>query len=175
MQVVLALGIEMLLLAGIDRSRDAARARLTDALASGQARDKFAAVIEAQGGDPHVLEETERLPAAPRVVPFEAPRAGVVSRIDPRVIGQAVVSLGGGRQRTDADIDSAVGFVITSGLGERVERGQPIASVHARDDAGVELGRVALERAIGISADGPVQRLPLVSHRVTEAGVEELA
>ncbi|MGH7674995.1 MAG: thymidine phosphorylase, partial [Gemmatimonadales bacterium] len=103
-----------------------------------------------------------------------APRTGVVGRVQPRVIGRAVVAMGGGRRTVDDTVDPTVGFVITAKPGDKVLQGEPIASVFARDAAGVEIGFEALRRAIEIG-DKPGERaLPLVSHRVTAAGVEEL-
>jgi thymidine phosphorylase len=81
------------------------------------------------------------------------------------------VALGGGRQRVDDPLDPAVGCVITAKPGDWVEQGEPLATVFARDAAGIETGRAALRDAIAI-ADEAEPPLPLVSHRVTLAGVE---
>jgi len=71
-------------------------------------------------------------------------------------------------------VGPAVGFVIRANPGDLVEAGEPLASVYARDRAGIERGRAALRSAISI-ADEVEPPLRLVSHRVTKAGVEELA
>jgi thymidine phosphorylase len=84
-----------------------------------------------------------------------------------------VVVMGGGRTKVDDEVDHAVGFVITVKPGDRVERGRPLATVYGRDAAGAATGREALAAAIRIGGDGP-NPLPLVSHRVTEKGVESL-
>jgi len=174
MEVTYALGAEMLIAAGAEKSAAAARKRLVGALNAGLAAEKFEQVIEAQGGNPGIVEDPATLPQAQAVEVFSAPRTGVVNRVVPRVIGRAVVAMGGGRRTVDDTIDPTVGFVITAKPGDKVLQGEPIASVFARDAAGIEAGFDALRRGIEIG-DKLVERpLPLVSHRVTGAGVEEL-
>ncbi len=173
-EVTLALGVEMLLAAGVERSSAKARKKLENAIGSGVAAEKFERIIEAQGGNPAVVEDPAGLPQAQAVEIFEAPATGIVTRVAPRVIGRAVIALGGGRQRVEDTIDHSVGFVITVKPGDKVVAGEPIASVYARDDAGAKLGGEALERAIEIGTRLREPALPLVSHRVTRAGAEEL-
>ncbi len=174
MEVTLALGAEMLLLGGVTRDRVDARRRLEETIGAGTARERFGRLIEAQGGDPRVLDDAGLLPRAEMVELYQVPAGGTVLRVEPRTIGRAVVELGGGRTRVDQAIDPAVGFDIRVKPGDRVEAGEPVASLFARDAAGVEIARRALEQAIVIG-EGPASCLPLVSHRVTGAGVEELA
>ncbi len=172
MEVVYALSVEMLLLAGVEHQRESARRKLEQAIASGGAAVKFGEVIEGQGGDRGVLENPGVLPKAPKVEVYVAPAAGYVERVEPRPIGRAVVALGGG---SGCDIDLAVGFVISAKPGDRVEQGEPVASIHARNDDGLRIGVTALDRAIQIVPDPPAPGLPLISHRVTNNGVETLA
>jgi pyrimidine-nucleoside phosphorylase len=167
-----AFAVEMLMLAGTDADRTAATRRVTDALASGQAMVKFAELITAQGGDATIIDDPGRLPQAQTVELFEAPAAGTVQVVDPRPLGQAVVAMGGGRQALGDTIDPSVGFVVSAPPGRKVAKGEPIASVFARDAAGAELGLAALRQAIRFGP--PVPQLPLISHRVTAAGVERL-
>jgi pyrimidine-nucleoside phosphorylase len=173
MAVTQALAAEMLVAAGAVASTDAALERLGEALASGRAMETFGRIIEAQGGNPAVVDDPALLPQAEAVEVFEAARDGVVVRVDPRTIGRAIVALGGGRTAVGDTIDPSVGFVITTKPGDRVVRGEGIASVFARDDAGTRLGLAALRDAITIGEEGVLT--PLISHRVTAAGVEPLA
>jgi pyrimidine-nucleoside phosphorylase len=170
MEVTYALGSEMLLLAGVEPDRAAARRSLESAVSSGRALETLGKIIEAQGGDPGVIEDPGILPQADAVEVFRAPAGGVVSEVNPRVIGAAIIELGGGRQTMSDTIHAGVGFVITVKPGDRVAARQPLASVFARDDAGIALGLDALRRAIVIGEHGDL--LPLISHRVTAAGVE---
>jgi pyrimidine-nucleoside phosphorylase len=174
MEVTYALGIEMLLAAGVEKTSTRARKKLEDALGSGLAAEKFERVIEAQGGNPKVVEDASVLPQALAVEVFAAPETGVVTHVRPRIIGRAVVSLGGGRMKVEDPVDPTVGFVITVKPGDKVLAGEPIASVFARDANGIKLGFEALTQAIRIGDRLVDKPLPLVSHRVTKDGVEEL-
>jgi pyrimidine-nucleoside phosphorylase len=173
MAVTLALGVEMLLVAGVARERDAARGTLERLIASGAALERFRQLVEAQGGDAGVIDDPSRLPSAPVVRGYPAARSGVVVRVEPRAIGEAIVALGGGRLRSEDRIDPAVGFRVLAKPGDRVEAGQPLAEVHARDEAGAAAGLGALARAIAIGEEAAPQ--PLISHRISREGVEELA
>ena len=174
MEVVYALGVEMLLAAGVERTSAKARKKLDIALASGLAAEKFEQVIEAQGGNPRVVDDPAVLPQAQAVEIYAAPATGVVTRVEPRTIGRAVIAMGGGRLRMEDAVDPTVGFVISVKPGDKVLAGEPIASVYARDASGVQLGCEALGRAIQIALRLAEEPLPLVSHRVTQNGVEDL-
>jgi len=172
MEVTYALGVEMLLVAGIDSNRVAARQRLEHSVRSGRALETFARVIEAQGGNPAVVEDPGVLPQAKAVEVYSAAEGGLVERVDPRPIGEAIVAMGGGRRVVTDSVDPSVGFVITVKPGDRIDRGSPIASVFARDADGIAVGMDALRRAI-VLGTRPAP-LPLVSHRITATGVETL-
>ncbi|HUR95056.1 MAG TPA: thymidine phosphorylase [Gemmatimonadales bacterium] len=173
MEVTYALGAEMLVLVKAARTLEDARARLEESVASGRALERFARVIEAQGGNPAVVEDPGVLPQAQAVEVYRAERGGVVAAVEPRRIGRAIVELGGGRSAVEDTVDPTVGFVITVKPGDTVKVGEPIASVFARDEAGVEAGMRALGEAVSIGDTGRL--LPLVSHRITARGVEVLA
>jgi pyrimidine-nucleoside phosphorylase len=173
MQVTLALADEMLLLAGLARDRDDARRQLERALASGAGLEMFGRLIEAQGGDRRIIEDPSLLPQAGAVEVYRAPEAGRVAAVEPRIIGRAITELGGGRRALGDVIDPSVGFVVTVKPGDAVSAGEPIASVFAKDKAGIDTGLAALGRAITIGEGAPPN--PLISHRVTAAGVEALA
>ena len=174
MEVTYALGVEMLLAARLEKTSKKAHHRLENALGSGLAAEKFERMIEAQGGNPGVVEDASVLPQAKEVEVYKAPRTGVVIRVDPKVVGRAVVAMGGGRLKVEDPVDPTVGFVITVNPGDKVLAGEPIASVFARDPAGIQLGFDALGQAIVVADKLAGKPLPLVSHRVTKAGVEEL-
>jgi pyrimidine-nucleoside phosphorylase len=169
MRVTYALGAELLVMGGLAASRDAAWRAMEVAISSGRAADKFREVIEAQGGDPGVVDDPSRLAQAEKCELFHAPQAGFVASVDPRAVGFGVIELGGGRSRPGDPVDHAVGFVIAARPGDLVREGEPLATIMARDDDGVEAGRRALQRAIAIGdeADYP---LPLITHRVTIEG-----
>jgi len=173
MEVTLALGVEMLMAAGLERDRQIARERLQATISSGAALGKLAEIVEAQGGNPAVMDDPALLPQAPRSAVYTATTAGTVIAVHPRNVGHGIIAMGGGRTRVEDAVDPVVGFVITASPGDLVEAGQPLATIYARDVAGLEAGGAALDRAIEIGAGGSAPR-PLVSHRVTAAGVEVL-
>jgi thymidine phosphorylase len=133
--VVLALGAELLVRSGLVSTEDAARRTLTDTLDSGRAAERFAHMVSALGGPADFLERPDsHLPRAPVVFPVLAPQSGVVGAIDTRALGLAVITLGGGRRAPDDLIDHAVGLTHLVGHGARIEKGEPLAMVHAEDE-----------------------------------------
>ena len=171
MNVTYALGAEMLVLARVAPSLDVARRWMEVAISSGKAAAKFQEIIEAQGGNPGVVDDPAVLPQAKACELFAAPRGGVVARVEPRTVGRGVIALGGGRTKMDDVVDPTVGFVITAKPGDVVQQGEPLATIFARDRRGIDEGQAALRAAITIAdeADPP---LPLISHRVSSSGVE---
>jgi pyrimidine-nucleoside phosphorylase len=171
MEITYALAAEMMLLGGLAKDRGDAKAKLELAIASGQAAEKFKEIIEAQGGNPAVVDDPALLPQAEAIELYRAPRRGLVAQVEPRTVGRGIIALGGGRTRMEDRVDPGVGFVITVKPGDWVEAGEAIATVFARDEAGLRAGAAALREAIHIAdeADPP---LPLISHRVTELGAE---
>jgi pyrimidine-nucleoside phosphorylase len=170
MEVTFALGAEMLQVAGAEPDPAQARRRVEEVVSSGRALDRFRRMVEAQGGDPRVVDRPARLPRAAVVEPVTAEAAGVVSRVEPRAVGHAIVELGGGRARTDDRIDPAVGFRIFAKPGDPVSPGAPLAEIHAAGAADAARAREALREAIRI---GPgADPLPLISHRVGARGTE---
>jgi pyrimidine-nucleoside phosphorylase len=172
MAVTYALGAEMLVLAGVASNVDDARRTLEKAIGTGRAAEHFQKIIEAQGGNPGVVEDPAVLPQAAECEIFTAPRRGFVARIEPRTIGRGIVEMGGGRTKVEDRADPGVGFVITARPGDWVESGEAMATIFARDRSGIASGRQALRSAVVI-ADEAEPPLPLISHRVSASGVEE--
>lgn len=171
MKVTYALGAEMLLLGGAVADRDDARRRMEVAISSGKAARKFQEIIEAQGGDPRVVDDPGLLPQANECELYLAPRDGVVAQVEPRAVGRGITALGGGRTKVEDRVDPSVGFVITARPGDIVRAGEPLGTVFARDRAGVATGMAVLGDAIRIAEDADPP-LPLISHRVSADGVE---
>ena len=173
-EVTLALGAAMLVLGTVASSEEGAHTLMRDSINSGKALAKFEEIVAAQGGDTGIVRDPTRLPQAPHREPFVAKRDGVVQTVDPRAIGYGVIALGGGRRNMEEKVDPSVGFVITVKPGHRVTKGQTLATIHARSREDIAVGRSSLEQAIVIGDSAPPP-LPLVSHRVTARGVEQLA
>ncbi len=139
-----------------------ARRRAAEALSSGEAIETFGRMVEAQGGDPRVVDEPrEVLPQAPVMVPLEAERSGFLSSVDAEAIGRAAVALGAGRRRKGDPIDPAVGIVFQAKVGDRLEAGKPIGEVHARDEKIAAAATTAVNTALTVSDSRP-QGPPLV-------------
>jgi thymidine phosphorylase len=170
-RLTFALGAEMLMLAGVASSRDDAWRKMEISISSGNAAQKFQQIIAAQGGDPRVVDDPSRLPQAAECEFYSAPASGVIARVEPRIIGNAITAMGGGRVQLDQAIDASVGFVISTNVGDAVKAGEPLATILARDADGVRIARSALDVAIEI-ADEAEPPLPLISHRVTKDGSE---
>jgi thymidine phosphorylase len=170
-EVTLALCAEGLVSAGLDPDLAAARRRLEQSLADGSAAERFARMVSLLGGPADLLEHPDRhLEKAPSIIELPAPRAGRIAGFDTRALGLAVVALGGGRLRSDALIDPAVGFSDIVELGAAVQAGQPLLRIHARsaETAAAAAGMAAKAiRIAGAAGDEP----PLVWKRVTMDGV----
>jgi thymidine phosphorylase len=166
-EVVVALGAEMLLIGKICAGRDDARARIEQALASGAAAETFARMCAALGGPPDILERYDALLArAPVERPVAAARAGYVAKIDARAIGVAVVELGGGRRRSEDEIDHAVGFSRLAAVGDRVSADHPVGLVHARDDEAAQVAALSLRAAYQVADEAPAVAASAVIERL---------
>ncbi|MBI3515509.1 MAG: thymidine phosphorylase [Proteobacteria bacterium] len=164
--VIRALGVEMLLLGKVSTNADAAAAQLSAALASGAAAERFAAMVAALGGPRDLVQRPARtLPAAPHVAPVPPLRAGIVSAIDVRAVGLAVVTLGGGRTRADARIDPAVGLTEIAGLGDTVGPYHPLCLIHARAEADAVAASETLRAAFTVG-DHVVPAAPVIAARI---------
>jgi thymidine phosphorylase len=131
-QLTLELGTHQLLLAGLAASAEEARERLTSVRASGAGARKLEELIEAQHGDPRVVEDTSLLPTTAVVEVLCAEQTGWVATADARAIGEAALALGAGRRRKGDPVDPAVGIVMRVRIGDQVEEGAPLAEIHAR-------------------------------------------
>ncbi|MEX2045349.1 MAG: thymidine phosphorylase [Opitutus sp.] len=169
MEVTFALGEQMLLLAGTAKTKQEARHRLEQSVASGAALEKFRTLIRAQGGDETVIDDPGRLPRARLQMPVPSPAAGFVQDVDPIAAAMAVMRLGGGRAHAEAKIDPAVGISDLLKIGDPVEAGAPLAVIHANDEAAAEEVRETLGRAIVIGPGQPPEP-ELIGEIVSEDG-----
>ncbi len=155
-EVTLALSAELLTLGGVFDDVASARAAAERALDGGAAAERFAAMVAELGGPSDLIENLDaHLSAAPVVRPVESPELGVVTGVDVRAVGMAVVGLGGGRARETDPVDHSVGFTEVAALGEAVGAGERLlAMVHARDEASAERAADALRQAYVIGEAG---------------------
>ncbi|MBX4929462.1 thymidine phosphorylase [Rhizobium binae] len=154
--VVLAFAAEMLEKSGIAASPDEGEAMARRALSSGKAAEVFARMVSMLGGPADLIENPDRyLARAPVEKRVTAARSGWLAACDARGIGVSVIDLGGGRRHPADRIDHRVGFSELLPLGTRVNAGEPIALVHAADEAAAERAAAALAAHYRITEDEP--------------------
>jgi len=165
MAISFALGEQMLLLAGVAATAAEARAQLDRSLASGAAREKFRAMITAQGGDERVIEEPARLPQTRWSVPLPSPRSGFVQDVDAMAVALAALRLGAGRAKVNDAVDPAVGVSRLVKIGEPVQAGAPLGVVHANGQEALAEAQALLARAI-VVGDTPGTKPVLIDELV---------
>ncbi|MBB4439027.1 MULTISPECIES: thymidine phosphorylase [Rhizobium] len=154
--VVLAFAAEMLVKSGVAASPDEAEGMARQALSSGKAAEVFARMVSMLGGPADLIENPDRyLARAPVAKPVPAARSGWLAACDARGIGVSVIDLGGGRRHPADRIDHRVGFSELLPLGTRVNAGEPIALVHAADEAAAERAAAAIAAHYRISEEKP--------------------
>ena len=152
---------QMVLLAERAASEEEARRMLLSALEEGRAWEKFKEWIAAQGGDVAVVEDPSLLPQARLVEEVRAPRSGYLARIDALEVGLTAMLLGAGRERKGEPIDHAVGIVLHRKVGDYVNQGQPLLTIHANDEARLAEARERLLAACEWSEE-PIEPPPLI-------------
>jgi len=150
-EVTVELCRELLALGGLE-GRDPA-----EALSGGAAAERFAAMVTELGGPSDLMERPDaHLPIAPQVSAALPDRAGIVTKVDVRAVGLAVVALGGGRRHEAESVDHAVGLSEVAAPGERVGPADaPLAVVHARTDADADAAIAALRAAFTVGDEAP--------------------
>ena len=147
--VVFSIGREMLLLGGLAKDKKAASSMLLDATESGRAAEHFARMVSMQGGPIDLMEQPAKyLQGATLIRPLEAPRDGCIEYMDTRAIGLSIIDLGGGRSQVGDVIDHRVGLSSFRLVGETVNKGDPIVTIHATDETSWQMAADALLNAI---------------------------
>ena len=164
--LTVALGGEVLALAGLADDVLDGEERITRSLESGAAAETFGRMIVAQGGPADFVDRwPDRLPSAPVMMEVPAPRSGFVARIDGEALGLAVVHLGGGRLREGDRVNPSVGLSDLAGIGEETGVGVPLAMVHAVTEDAARAAVAAVQAAYGIVPDLP-EEPPLIQKRI---------
>jgi len=156
----------MLALGGKAAHEKEGREMARQAIDSGSAWEKFRVLVRAQGGDVEAVDDPDRLPAAPIQVDVPAPRGGYLRQIHARMVGETAVLLGGGRMKKGDPIDHAVGVMVYKKVGEQVQEGETLFTIHAHREVDVDLARERLLEAVQWS-DAPVDPLPLFYEVIT--------
>jgi pyrimidine-nucleoside phosphorylase len=159
--LTLALAEEMLTLGGVNP------AEAQRALDDGRALAMFGKLVAQQGGDARVIDDPDAiLPQAPHTEPLCATRAGYITTVDTHAVGVGALVLGAGRLTTDAQVDPAVGLMIHKRVGDYVEAGEPILTIH-HAQTGLADARARLTAAYQIGDAAP-RALPLILERIDE-------
>jgi thymidine phosphorylase len=153
-ELVLAASARLLALSDLGVDEADGRRRAEQAIVDGTALMAYERWIRAQGGDP----DESALPTAAVVRPVAAEADGVVSRLGAIRIGVAALDLGAGRRTKDDTIDHAVGVLCHKKRGDRVTAGEPLAEVHARDDASADEAAAAVLAAYELADEAPPER-----------------
>jgi len=165
-EVTMALCAEMLMLGGLADSEEDAREKLQQSLDSGRAAEVFGRMVTELGGPADFVENYDAyLEKAEIIRPIYAENSGIVTSMDTREIGMAVVAMGGGRRKPSDAIDYAVGFTDFVALGERVDSEKPLAVVHVRNEAQFEEAQKSLLIAIRIGDEQPKEE-PMVFKKI---------
>jgi pyrimidine-nucleoside phosphorylase len=154
-------------LAGKAADPEAGRRDAEQVLERGDGLERFRDFVAAQGGDPRVADDLSLLPQAPLTHEVEAPRDGWLEAVDAEAVGRVAAALGAGRRRKDDEIDPAVAVELWTKLGDRVEGGQPLGRILARDEESARSAADGLRAALRWS-DHPSHAPPLV-HQVVGA------
>jgi len=149
------LAARMAVLGGRAATLDHARDLMKGLIASGAGLEKLRQVIEAQGGDPRVVDDYDRLPKAAYMYPYKAETDGFIVEMNAELIGLASMQLGAGRERVDSLIDHAVGIVLQKKVGERVARGDLLCTIYYNDETRLRAAADKLRAAFVIGEEAP--------------------
>jgi pyrimidine-nucleoside phosphorylase len=166
----LVVAAELLQLGGVATTPDEGLEQALQALASGAAWEKFVALVRAQGGDVREIENPDLLPHARLVRATPAPRGGYLAELNAQQVGLAAVELGAGRTQKGERIDHAVGVIVHYKVGDFVEAGTPLFTVHANDADRMAAAEKRLLTA-HVFSDEPVPPYPLFYRRVSSSHI----
>lgn len=150
----------MLYLGGIADTQSEGRKLASQAIMDGRALEKFRQLVRAQNGDLAYVDNPSLLPKAPLIETVIADRSGYLAEIHARAIGELVVEIGGGRTRKGDSIDHAVGIVLHKKVGDHVEIGYPLYTLHVNTSQQMLEAKQQAANAIRWS-EVPVEPLPL--------------
>lgn len=167
MEVVYALGTQMLLLAKRAEDEEIARNLITESIQERKALKKFAEFIENQGGNREEILHPDMLPKARYVIPVLAEEEGCIERILAQDIGIACMTLGGGRENKESTIDHGVGIILTKKISDTVKKGETLALIHANSKEKAVLASGLVKNAYRIAKE-PAKKAPMVKCIIRE-------
>lgn len=156
-ELCMTLGSQMLIAGGKAKDDTEAYSMLEQVIANGSALKKLAEFVEAQGGDASAVYDTSKLPKASMVEAVNATESGYISKIACAEVGICSLILGGGRETKESEIDLSVGIVLTKKVGDKVEKGDTIAYIHANGRQKLETAKERFLKAYTFSAEKPTE------------------
>jgi len=160
-----ALASELLVLSGILKDSQSASLRVKELLQSGAAADKLKELIRAQSGNPEIVDHPELLPQAPIRHEVEIQEAGYLKGLAARQLGLAALKLGAGRLRKSDSIDPSVGLVLSKRIGDKLEKGDTLATIYAANPESAKAASIEVLRAVSTSEE-PVSVQPEITEWV---------
>lgn len=168
LEVTMALSAEMLISGGLAADNASARQQLQTVLDNGRAAEVFARMVAAQKGPNDFIEKMDDyLPAPMLSKAVYADKPGIVSAMDTRALGMAVVSMGGGRRQASDKIDYSVGLSEMVQLGEQADNNRPLAVIHAASESAWQEAAEAVKRAVTLSERAPAET-SVIYRRITQ-------
>lgn len=170
MEVTYGLGAAMLIAAGEEKDFSEARKRLKKTLKSGMPFEVFKKFISIQGGDPGVCDDYSILPQSRHQVPFTADQDGYISKIDAHEVGMTAIDIGAGRRKKEDAIDHSAGFVFSKKVGDKVNKGDIILTIHTNNPGSIAGAKQRLANTISIGKSKP-ERNPMIRFIIDKDGM----
>lgn len=164
-ELVLTLGSQMVVLANGAKTLAEARERLEEVMHNGKAIEKFKVMLKNQGGDPSVVDHPEKLPEAKYKIDLPAKQTGYVTEIVADEVGVAAMQLGAGRATKEDNIDVAVGIIMHKKVGDHVETGESLLTIHTNRE---DINAIKQKLYENIKIADHAERIPLIYSVITE-------
>lgn len=164
-ELVLTLGSQMVVLANGAKTLAEARERLEEVMHNGKAIEKFKVMLKNQGGDPSVVDHPEKLPEAKYKIDLPAKQTGYVAEIVADEVGVAAMQLGAGRATKEDNIDVAVGIIMRKKVGDHVETGESLLTIHANRE---DINAIKQKLYENIKIADHAEKIPLIYSIITE-------
>ena len=164
-ELVLTLGSQMVVLANGAKTLAEARERLEEVMHNGKAIEKFKVMLKNQGGDPSVVDHPEKLPEAKYKIDLPAKQTGYVAEIVADEVGVAAMQLGAGRATKEDNIDVAVGIIMRKKVGDHVQTGESLLTIHANRE---DINAIKQKLYENIKIADHAEKIPLIYSIITE-------
>lgn len=160
-ELCIELGAAMVKLSGQEDDLERAKKLLKEKIRSGEALQKFADMVTAQGGDADIIDNPELLPQTEKKMKVKSEQNGYISAINAHKIGIAAMLLGAGRETKDGDIDMAVGIEIVKKIADEVKKGDVLAVLHVNDESNLEAALEKVKSSYSITEE-KIEKNPLI-------------